>query len=245
VFPSYLKVRIDAGKKDNSLITDRIKSKGGLMLYQIPVLGTQRASYSVKDIRQLQKNLREIEPELRKEFVKKIKDLGKKAEEPIKSAIRQVRPLGADRVSGGMKHQGPTGWGIGKPIDSTTVRFRTQAGGKSLTTSLVSVRLNSAAVNIMDMAGRSGRSVGQGKRRSGFTPVVRRTASGGLIAYARKTPPEAGRKFIANLNAAQGIVKGNASRIAWPAVEKDLPNFEVEIDKIIQNYYRIANRKLS
>lgn len=138
---------------------------------------------------------------------------------------------------------GNTGWGMGKPIDSTTVRFRTQAGGRSLTTSLVSVRLNSAAVNIMDMAGRSGRSVGQGKRQSGMTPVVRRTASGDLIAYARRTPVEAGRKFINNLNAAAGIVKRAASRIAWPAVEKDLPDFEKRIDSIIQNYYRVANRK--
>lgn len=208
--------------------------------FQLPILGTQKASYSVKDIRQLQKNLREIEPGLRSQFVKEIKVVGREAQKPIKAAIRQVQPLTGMRFN-----YGATGWGRGKPIDSTTVRFRTQAGGKSLTTSLVSVRLNSAAVNIMDMAGRSGRSVGQGKRNSGMTPVVRRTASGDLVAYARRTPIEAGRKFIANLNGAAGIVKRNASRIAWPAVEKDLPDFEKRIDSIIQNYYRVANRKFS
>lgn len=205
---------------------------------QFPILGTQRASYSVKDIRQLQKNLREIEPGLRGQFVKEIKSVGREAQKPIKAAIRRVEPLRGMRFN-----YGKTGWGRDKPIDSTTVRFRTQAGGKSLTTSLVSVRLNSAAVNIMDMAGRSGRSIGQGKRSSGLTPVVRRTADGSLVAYARRTPYEAGKKFIANLNSAAGILKRGASRIAWPAVEKDLPNFEQNIDKIIQNYYRIANRK--
>lgn len=210
------------------------------MLFQIPILGAQKASYSVQDIRTLQRNLREIEPGLRAQFVKEIKTVGKEAEKPIKRAILEVRPL-----SGMLNHNGDSGWGNGKPIDSTTVRFRTQAGGKSLTTNLVSVRLNSAAVNIMDMAGRSGRSIGQGKRRSGLTPVVRRTADGSLVAYARRTPYEAGRKFIANLNAAAGIVKRNASRIAWPAVEKDLPDFEKRIDGIIANYYRIANRKFS
>lgn len=210
------------------------------MLFQIPILGAQKASYSVQDIRTLQRNLREIEPGLRAQFVKEIKTVGKEAEKPIKRAILEVRPL-----SGMLNHNGDSGWGNGKPIDSTTVRFRTQAGGKSLTTNLVSVRLNSAAVNIMDMAGRSGRSIGQGKRRSGLTPVVRRTADGSLIAYARRTPYEAGRKFIANLNSAQGIVKRSASRIAWPAVEKDLPDFEKRIDGIIANYYRIANRKFS
>jgi hypothetical protein len=206
--------------------------------FQIPILGTQKASYSVKDIRTLQKNLREIEPGLRTQFVREIKVIGREAEKPIKSAIRRVQPLSGMRFN-----YGATGWGQGKPIDSTTVRFRTQAGGKSLTTSLVSVRLNSAAVNIMDMAGRSGRSIGQGKRKSGLTPVVRRTASGDLVAYARRTPYEAGKKFIANLNGASGIIKRGASRIAWPAVEKDLPDFEKRIDRIIQNYYQVANRK--
>lgn len=206
---------------------------------QFPILGIQKATYSVKDIRQLQKNLREIEPGLRAQFVKEIKTVGKAAETPIKSAIRKVRPL-----SGMTGHYGATSWDHGKkPYDSTSVRFRTQAGGKSLTTTLVSVRINSAATNIIDMAGRSGRSVGKGKRNSGLTPVVRRTADGSLIAYARRTTVEAGRTFIANLNAAAGVVKRAASRIAWPAVEKDLPNFEQSIDKIIQNYYRMANRK--
>jgi hypothetical protein len=211
-----------------------------MLQFQIPILGTQKPTYSVKDIRQLQKNLREIEPGLRAQFVKEIKVVGREAQKPIKAAIRRVQPLSGMRFN-----YGKTGWGQGKPIDSTTVRFRTQAGGRSMTTSLVSVRLNSAAVNIMDMAGRSGRSVGQGKRNSGLTPVVRRTANGSLVAYARRTPVEAGQKFIQNLNAASGIVKRNASRIAWPAVEKDLPNFERRIDSIIQNYYRIANRKFS
>jgi hypothetical protein len=209
--------------------------------FQIPILGTQKPSYSVKDIRTLQKNLREIEPGLRTQFVREIKVVGREAEKPIKSAIRNVQPL-----SGMIDHYGATSWNNGsKAPDSTTVRFRTQAGGKSLNTTLVSVRLNSAAVNIMDMAGRSGRSVGKGKRNSGLTPVVRRTASGDLVAYARRTPAEAGRAFIAKLNGASGIIKRGASRIAWPAVEKDLPDFEKRIDSIIQNYYRIANRKFS
>jgi hypothetical protein len=117
------------------------------------------------------------------------------------------------------------------------------SGGRSLTTSLVSVRVNSAAVSIFDMAGRSMRYLGQGKRRSGTTPVVRRTASGDLVAYARRTPVEAGRMFVMNLNRASGVVKSDASRIAWPSVEKDLPNFEKRIDGVIQDYYRIAQRK--
>jgi hypothetical protein len=209
-----------------------------LQLPGLPNVGGTKLAYTVKNIRDLQKKLKEIEPGLRTQFVREIKSIGKEAEKPIKSAIRQVTPL-----SGMINHYGATSWNNGsKPPDSTTVRFRTQAGGKSLNTTLVSVRLNSAATNIVDMAGRSGRSIGKGKRNSGLTPVIRRTASGDLVAYARRTPEAAGRNFIANLNAAVGVLKRDASRIAWPAVENDLPNFEKRIDGVVQKYYQIANR---
>jgi hypothetical protein len=197
------------------------------------------ATISDKDIRQLKRQLTQIQPGLRQVFVNDIKSIGREAESPIKSGIRQITPL-----SGMQDHYGQTSWNHGaKPADSTTVRSRLAAGGRSLTTSLLSVRINSAAVSIADMAGRSRRSVGQGKRNSGLTPVIRRTASGDLVAYARRTPPEAGKKFIANLNAVTGVLKRNASRIAWPAVERDLPQFEKRIDKVIETYYRVANRK--
>jgi hypothetical protein len=193
---------------------------------------------SAQEIRELKRELKEVEPGLQGQFIKDIKVIGSEAAKPIKQAIRSVQPLSGMRFN-----YGATGWGRGKPIDSTTVRSKLKTGGRSLNTSLVSVRVNSPAVNIMDMAGRSGANVGQGKRRSGYTPVVRRTASGDLVAYARRTPVEAGRKFISNLNAAAGILKRGASRIAWPSVEKDLPNYENRIDEVIERYYRKANRK--
>lgn len=195
-----------------------------------------KVEIAASDIRKLKRNLKEVEPGLQKQFIKDIKAIGKEASTPIKSAIKTVKPLS------GMRHAGKTAWGVDKAIDSTTVRSRMRTGGKSMTTSLVSIRLNSAAVNIMDMAGRSGKNIGKGKRNSGYTPVVRRTADGSLIAYARRTPYEAGKKFVASLNAAAGILKRGASRIAWPSVEKDLPQFERKIDSVIEKYYRAAKR---
>lgn len=194
---------------------------------------------SAQDIKKLKKELENVEPGLRSKFVQRIKKIGKETESPIKSAIRSVKPL-----SGMLTHYGVTSWTNGKKApDSTTVRSKLSTGGKKLTTSLLSVRINSAAVSIVDMAGRSGRSVGKGKRNSGLTPVIRRTADGSLIAYARRTTVEAGRTFIANLNAAAGILKRSASRIAWPSVEKNLPQIEKSVDDVVQEFYREANRK--
>lgn len=195
------------------------------------------ATISAKDINQTLRRVREVEPGLKKQFIKDIRIIAKEAESPIKNSIRRVRPL-----SGMIGHNGITAWGHKFAPDQTQIRVRAKAGGRSLTTSLVSIRLRSAAVSIFDMAGRSGRSVGQGKRNSGTTPVVRRTAGGDLIAYARRTPSRAGQKFISSLNRAVGVVKSPASRIAWPSVEQELPQIENKIDGIIDKFYRDANR---
>lgn len=194
---------------------------------------------SAKDLQQTLRKVKDVEPDLRKKFVSEIRKVAKSAETPIKQAIRRVNPLSGMRFN-----YGATGWGRKFAPDATQIRNRAKAGGRSLTTSLVSIRLRSAAASIADMAGRSGKSIGRGKRNSGYTPVVRRTASGDLIAYARRTPYEAGKKFIDSLNGMSGVVKRGASRIAWPAVEQDLPQIEKDIDDIVGDFYREANRTL-
>lgn len=209
--------------------------------YQLPILGQGRPSYSVKDIRQLQRNLREIEPELRRQFVRDIKSIGKEPQKAISSALRQVTPLSGMRF-----HYGRTAWGKGARPDSTSLQFRTQAGGKSLTTTLLRIKLNSAAASMADMAGRSSRSVGRGYQGSGMTrEFVKRNRAGELITVRRRTPASAGQKFIQNLNGMGGVVKRAASRIAWPSVDKNLPRISKEIDAVVRKYYKMANRKFS
>jgi hypothetical protein len=227
--------------EDNKRVTGRIESMATTFLLQLPVLGQGKPVYSVKDIRTLQKNLRAIEPELRRRFVRDIKSIGREAQKPIVKAIRQVQP-----PSGMRFNYGKTGWGREVAADKTKVRFRTQAGGQSLTTSLVSVRLESPAANILDMAGRSGRSVGKGYMGTGYTrEFTRRDRYGNIIVTKRRTTQAAGNQFIQRLNEASGVTQGRASRMAWPAVENNLPNIERRIDEVIQNYYKEANRKFS
>lgn len=203
--------------------------------FQIPVLGKGKPEYSVQDIRILQRNLRAIEPGLRTQFVRDIKQIGKEPQRLIKQAIPSIAPLS------GMIGQGRLSWGSGKPANSTTIRFRTSAGSKSLTTTLLSVRMNSVATSIADMAGRSGRSVGAGYRGTGYTrEFVRTRRDGSTYLVKRRTTREAGRAFIQNLNAATGKT---ASRFGWKAVEKGLPQISQNIEKVVKNYYRVVNNK--
>jgi hypothetical protein len=212
------------------------------MLFQLPILGSPgKATYSVKDIRTLQQNLRDIEPELKRQFVRDIKKIGKEAQKPIVQSIKKVTPLSGMRFN-----YGRLGWGRGVAADKTKIIFRTQAGGRSLTTSLVRVKLESPAASLADMAGRSGRSIGRGYQGTGRTrPFMRRMRNGEVQQITRLTTAAAGREFVSNLNGMAGVTKDSASRMAWPSVEKNLPNIEKRIDEIVRDYYKIANRKFS
>lgn len=208
-----------------ALETGTIKSKGL----------TIGKDLSVQDIRQLQKRLRAIQPELRTQFMRDIKKIAVIPNEAIKSAIPARPPLS------GMEGLTNVSWGVGKPAKSTSVIFRTRSSGTSLNTTLLRIRVNSVATAIADIAGRSGRSIGQGKRGSGMTAFVKRTRSGELIAVARKTPYEAGAKFVQNLN-----IRANnkPSRFAWKAVEKDLPALQARVSMVVKTYEKIANYRM-
>lgn len=194
--------------------------------------------YSVQDIRALQKKLKAIEPDLRKEFMREIKTIGKTPEKAIKSAIPSTPPLSGLDPSGRGKNAslqwGKTKRGTGG-AKSTTVRFRTQAGGRSLTTTLVGIRVNSAASSVADMAGRSGRYVGAGYKGSGRSkPMVRTYADGSQsVTFTRNASRKAGEAFITNLNKR---LSNTPSRMAWKAVEKDLPQISKSIQFVVDKW---------
>jgi hypothetical protein len=190
--------------------------------------------YSVKDIRAIQKKLKEIQPQLRTQFMREVKALGKAPEQAIKRAIPNEAPLS------GMTALGTTiKWGESKKgkggAKSTTIRFRTAMGGKSLTTSLLSIRVNSAATSVADMAGRSRRYVGAGYRGTGFSkPIVRRYADGGQsVEFRRRATKKNGLSFINNLNMA---LSNRPSRMAWKAVEKDLPRISKDVQYVVDKW---------
>jgi hypothetical protein len=192
--------------------------------------------YSVQDIRALQKKLKEIEPSLRTQFLREIKAIGKEPEKAIRNAIPTTAPLS------GMAKPGATlQWGkVTKGAKSggakaTTIRFRTKAGGKSLTTTLLGIRVNSAASSVADMAGRSGRFVGKGYKASGFSKPIRRTYSDGgqSVEFRRRASVAGGEAFIRNLNKKLG---NNPSRMVYKAVEKSLPQTSKEVQFVVDKW---------
>ena len=99
-----------------------------------------------------------------------------------------------------------------------------------MTTTLVAIQMNSPAVSMADMAGRVNKT----------RPVTReytiRLRNGDIVKRRHRVTTQ-GKQMIANLG-------GRASRYGWPAVESQLDAVTREIDKVIEKYYRIANRGL-
>jgi hypothetical protein len=180
---------------------------------------------SVLQVRELQKRLAAIEPRLRTRFVRDLKKIGKPLESQIKAGIGTIDPL-----SGMLKDRGRLGWNVGKPADSTTIQFRTSMGGKSLTTSLLRIKVNSPATVLVDMAGRSGRYIGEGRRNDNSTPSLKR----------RNANPAKGAAFIRSLNQENGA---SASRRIWPSAEKSLPAVRREVEVVLANAFRFVNMK--
>jgi hypothetical protein len=200
----------------------------------------------VSDIRDLQKRLREIDPELRKQLVRDAKSVGKKADDIIKPALRSIQPLS------GMvnpNNQGRMAWNrqqakTGKSLravrpDTTQVQFRTSTGERARksgiqTTSLVRVRVLAPLSVIMDMAGRGGgRYFNKGYQNSGYTRPFMRDGK-----QVRMRLNGQGRGMINQLNA-------SASRYVWPAIESRKPMLEAEVKSIIQRYEVIASRRFA
>lgn len=202
-------------------------------MLQVLLETAKGTSWSVNEIRAIQRKLKAIEPSLRTEFMREVKAIGKEPNRAIKNAISDQAPLsGMTKLGTRLK------WGeakTGKGAKSTTIRFRTKAGGKSLTTSLLSIRLNSAATSVADMAGRSGRSVGKGYRGSGYSKPITRTYADGSqsVQFRRRATKKAGNAFIRNLNADLG---NRPSRMAWKAVEKSLPKISKDVQFVVNKW---------
>lgn len=204
--------------------------------------GVSGKPYSVQEIRALQKKLKEIQPSLRTEFMREVKKIGKEPQRAIRDAIPNDSPLSGMTKPGASLQWGKVSKGAKSGgAKSTTIRFRTQAGGKSLTSTLLGIRVNSAASSVADMAGRSGRYMGKGYRSSGFSKPIRRTYSDGAqsVEFRRQATRKAGEAFVRNLNEK---LQNRPSRMAWKAVEKSLPQLSKDVQFVVNKWAIRASR---
>lgn len=203
------------------------------------------------DVKAMLRKLRSIQPDLVKEFRREVNAIAKPIAMEIKRRIPSSPPMrGMGSVirsesgtysinEGRLRWDGQGQRGIisngkvkkAKP-NSTTISSAIKPTGRSLTTPLVRIILNSAAVSMADMAGRKS----QGGGRSLSREYTYRLRNGEVVRRRHRVTTQ-GRQMIANLG-------GKASRYGWAGLENRLGAVEREIDKVLTKYYTIANRGL-
>lgn len=181
----------------------------------------------VYDVKGLIKDLNALEPGLKKAMVREAKDIAKPIASNIKRAIPTTAPL-----SGMLPQNNPHGrlaWGVGKPADQVSIRFRTGRSRYTAVTPLVAIWVTSPMTAIADVAGK-------GSMRKAKKITSEYAYKGGRRKHRVTTQ---GVSMIANLRSRY------ANNFVYPNVEDSLDDAESKIKLVIDKYARMVNRKLN
>lgn len=200
------------------------------------------------DVKALLKKLDQIEEKGAAKFRAKLKKIAEPIVKEIKQRIPEQPPLSGmgymitreSRVTGRVStviNRGrlnwltqntydPPGRGMKKGPGAVGFSSAIKPSGKSLTTPIAKIILNSPALAMTDMAGRA--SSGKSGARSREYTYRKRN---GEIVRRRHTVNGQGRNMIQVLNQRFG----RASRFGWAGLEKQIDDASKEIDKLLQN----------
>jgi hypothetical protein len=181
------------------------------------------ASNVVFDIKGLLKDLEALEPGLKKQLVRDAKAEAKPIVTIIKSQIPTTAPLS------GMANNGRVGWGVGKPANSVTVKFRSGRSRISAVTPLVSIWVNSPMTAIADVAGKGGM----------------RKARKVTSEYAYKDGTREHRVTSQGRWMIRRLKERNLNNFIYPNVEDRLEDAQAEVKLVIERYAAKVNRKLN
>lgn len=204
-----------------------------------------RNGYSISDMRNLQRALKNLDPNLRKALLREAKAPAKPVQSAIKSAIPAVAPMsGMTRGRLSWSNSVDSKGRAHNPKD-VKIQFRTSSSGKSKVTSLVRVAVKSPAVVFADMAGKTERYMGAGYKGSGVTRPypykggtrVHRVDGNGVKKPNRRY------KYSRQGDALLAALGGKASRYVWPAAERAVPQVTQQIDVVINKFISIVNQK--
>ena len=177
----------------------------------------------IYDVKGLLRDLEGLEPGLKKQLVRDSKAVAKPLIAIIKSQIPTTAPLS------GMNHKGRTGWGVGKPANSVTVKFRSGRSRFTAVTALLSIWVNSPMTAIADVAGK-------GSMRKAKTITSSYHYKDGERRHRVTTQ---GRWMIVRLK------ERNLNNFVYPNVEDKLEDAQAEVKLIIDRYAAKVNRKTS
>lgn len=202
------------------------------------------------DVKLMLKKLKQVEPDLVKEYKKELRTIAKPVADDIQRRIPSNPPLSGmgytvrrtNPVTGNISYytnEGRLNWqgtgkhgqslkGKAKGPKSVSISSAIRPSGRSLTTPIAKIILQSPAVSMADMAGRKGNGISAGLSRN----YTYRLKDGSVITRRHRLAGQ-GQKMIEELRSQYG----RASRFGWPALEKQVDNVSRQIDKVLQKYF--------
>lgn len=194
---------------------------------------TYRADIIVSDMKRLVRRLNEIEPELSKTMRREWKEIV----EPARANLSANIKANGIPMSGFRKRGSPVGKTWNNKGQSSRVFLQVRAGNRVIAQmrnqTIIRLVIRNAATIIADMAGRT---------MSSRTPRNTKTAKYVYRdGFRDHTVTTQGDQMLRNL---KSWGTGNASRVAYPSVEKTLPDVREKLLTNINQYIAETNRKL-
>ena len=194
---------------------------------------TYRADIIVSDMKRLVRRLNEIEPELAKTMRREWKEIVEPARANLSANIKS----NGIPMSGFRKRGSPVGKTWNNKGQSSRVFLQVRSGNRVIAQmrnqTIIRLVIRNAATIIADMAGRTGSS-----RTPRGTKTARYVYRDGFRDHTVTTQ---GDQMLRNL---KRWGTGNASRVAYPSVEKTLPDVREKLLANINEYIAQTNREL-
>jgi len=182
----------------------------------------------VYNAKEIVKALNQLEPGLKNAMVKEMKVVAAPAITAIKRAIPKVNPF-ESKVRPVSNTRGRLGWGVGRKPDEVKFSLKTKASKKFAVTALASLRVNSPATALADVAGK-----GSGTPRRSVTN-----------SYIWKGQTRTHRVTTQGKSMIRHLRTNRTNNFVYPGVEKSLPRVQAEIKLILEKYAAKVNRKLN
>ena len=204
---------------------------------------TYRADIIVSDMKRLIRRLNEIEPELAKTMRREWKEIVDPARAHLSANIKS----NGIPMRGFRKRGSPVGKTWNNRGQSSRVYVQMRAGNRVIAQmrnqTVIRLVIRNAATIIADMAGRTMSSrTPKGTKTDWYVYGPAKTYTANQKPGARRhTVTTQGDQMLQNL---QSWGRGSASRVAYPSVEKTLPDVRDKLLANINEYIDLTNREL-
>lgn len=246
----------NAGRMSSMIRSGNAAAPDFNQLY-VKSINDTKSGIEFKDLANLQKVLRDLDPTLFSKFKKDATKLGNPARDAVRKEFRRfkVGPRGAPsrpgRIFDKMATNGRLSWAESRSKRNVVdVNYKANITNKKLsskyatagdkTLSLIRVRVRGGSYVLADMAGKSNtarKATGQMSRQYRINLFGR-----GVVTRSHRVNADNVTNWINRLNETSDARK--ASRYAWPAIEGHALEYRKNFSGILNEYIAETNRKL-